>query len=248
MAEIMIYEDIGYVDWDGNGLTALSVNQQLNDIPMSDKVLNIRINSVGGLVSDGIAIYNSVRRLSRTRNALGAPIAINTYVEGFAYSSAATVAMSGDKIYMGKGSSLMIHNASGFAWGDSGSLREEADRLDRFNGQIAQFYADRSKKDLKNILALMDDETYFTPEEAINMGLADALDDAVIVNFSRFADELELLKGLPVNRQFDTYMRDRIKNRAQTRQLDKKSLDDYISASSLDMDLLAIELAEAEAA
>lgn len=217
MSDILIYEDIGYgwTDYDGNdhGLTALSFNKSLSAVPSSELILNLRINSMGGLVSDGIAMFNSVRRFIRNRQVLGNPVTVNSYIEGFAYSSAATIAMSANgKVYMGKGTTLMIHNAAGFAWGDAKSMRQEADLLDKYNGLIAGFYADKSGMKNENVLSLMDSETYFSPEEAISAKLADAIDDSVVANFKLYEGDSQAL-NLKSQRGYDAYMNTRVRSR-----------------------------------
>ena len=247
--DILVYEDIGYLDWDGNGLTAETFNQELMSVPSNEKELNIRINSVGGLVGDGIAIYNSVKRLSRTRAAMGNPITINSYIEGFAYSSAATIAMSGDKIFMGKGTTLMIHNAASFVWGDCRAMRKEADLLEKYNGQIAGFYASKANKKPEPILSLMDDETYFTPEEAIAIGLCDAMDDKIITNMALYQDDLESLTKLATNHQYFNWMSSRIRNRTQPKRdrVDKKKSTDYTGPRKVNLLSLELDLLEQEA-
>lgn len=238
----MIYEEIGYTDWDGEGLTALSVNEELNKLTLGDNTLNIRINSMGGLVGDGIAIYNSIRSLSRKRSSMGSPIVVNTHIEGFAYSSAATIAMAGDNIIMGEGTSLMIHNASSVCWGDSIAMREEADALDRYNKQIAGFYAKKSGMSVENVLALMEEETYFTPEEALNAKMATALAENVVANLKRYDPaDLDLLKGLRHNRQYDTYMRNCVRQRG----VDKRLNNSYTSSIEVDVLLMELDLLEA---
>lgn len=247
--ELLIYEDIGYTDWEGNGLTALSFNADLAAIPGNEKTLNIRINSYGGLVSDGIAIFNSIRRFSRNRAAMGNPITINSIIEGFAYSSAATIAMAGDKVFMGKGTTLMIHNAAGFVWGDVKAMRQEADLLEKYNGQIAKFYADKSGKKVADILELMDTETYFTPEEAISMKLCDGLEESVVANFKQYdPEDLETIKQIQIAGGYDNFMGNRIRNRTQKQRIDKAKPGNYNTKNQVDLLSRELDLLEAELA
>lgn len=239
--EIMVYEEIGYTDWDGNGLTALSFNEDLNKLSLADSTLDIRINSMGGLVGDGIAMYNSIRSMSRKRASMGAPIIVNTHIDGFAYSSAATVAMAGDNIIMGEGTSLMIHPASSIVWGDSVAMRAEADRLDKYNQQIAGFYSKKSGMKLEDVLSLMDEETYFTPEEAVAAKMATSVAANTTANFGRYKpDDIDLLKGLRTNRQYDTYMR----NCVRAMGVDKRTKNGYTSSNEVDVLLLELDLEE----
>ncbi len=246
--DILIYEEIGYVDWDGNGLTASSFNEQLNQLSATDSTLNLRINSLGGLVGDGIAIYNSARRMSRQRAMMGNPITINAYVEGFAYSSAATIAMAGDKIFMGKGTTLMIHNATSWSWGDYRTFEQEANLLKMYNAQIAGFYAGKSGKKVEDILTLMDDETFFTPESAIKAGLCDGIDESVTLNMKRYEDCLDQLLKLPTNNQYRPFMSNRMKTKTGPRPvteqepIDKGQQSGYNKASQVELWQMELDL------
>jgi ATP-dependent protease ClpP protease subunit len=157
--EVWVYDEIGY--W---GTTASDFVGQLSEI--STPTIDLHINSPGGEVFDGLAIYECLRVH---------PASVTTYVDGLAASIASVIAMAGDKIIMGRSAQMMIHDASGGSWGNARDMRDTADLLDRLSEQIAGVYADRSGKPSKTWRQCMLDETWFFSAEAVTAGLADEL-------------------------------------------------------------------------
>lgn len=161
VGEVLLYGDVGPSEW--GMIDAKTVNaalQKLGDVA----VINLRIDSAGGGVFDGMAIYNQLKRH---------PAAINVTVDGLAASIASVIAMAGDTIEMGEGTQMMIHDASTIAWGNAGELRRTAELLDSISGDIAEIYARRSGKPAETIRNLMTAETWFKAREAVDFGLAD---------------------------------------------------------------------------
>ena len=117
--ELLIYGDIGE-SWYSESVTAKDVVQQLNDLPSSVTTLNVRINSYGGAVADGLAIYNALKRCPATKAVT---------VDGVAMSSASLIAMAGDTVHMPATSILMIHAPWGGIAGNAQELRKYADVL-----------------------------------------------------------------------------------------------------------------------
>jgi ATP-dependent Clp protease protease subunit len=161
--ELLIYDAIGEDMWTGGGVTPKGVAEQLKALA-GVKTLNIYINSPGGSVFDGEAIYNQLRRFEATKNVI---------VDGLAASAASFIAMAGDKITMGHGSQMMIHRAMGGAYGFESDLRAVADVLGMLSGTIADIYAKRTGKSRDEVLALMDAETWMDPAKALELGFAD---------------------------------------------------------------------------
>jgi len=159
-ADIFIFDEISFF-----GITAKEFVDELNQISAS--TINVRINSPGGDVFDGIAIHTALKNL-RTRGKT-----VNTFVDGISASIAAVITMAGETITMAQGSLLMIHNAVGFVVGDAEELERVAAIMQKINDQIAGIFADRSGKKVSEIKALMDAETWFDSAEAIAIGLAD---------------------------------------------------------------------------
>ena len=130
------------------------------------KDINLHINSPGGSVFEGIAIYNMLKQNSAH---------INVYVDGLAASIASVIAMSGDAIFMPANAMMMIHNPWTMAVGNAEELRKQADDLDRITQSSVQTYLDKAgdKLDEKTLKDLMDNETWLTAQEAVDFGLAD---------------------------------------------------------------------------
>ena len=164
--ELLIYGDIGE-SWWGDSVTAKDVVQQLNDLPASVVTLNVRINSYGGAVADGLAIYNALRRCKATKAVT---------IDGVAMSSASLIAMAGDTVHMPATSILMIHAPWGGLAGNAKELRQYADVLDTYAESMADAYVSKSGKDRADVLALLQDgqDHYFTGAEAVAEGFADA--------------------------------------------------------------------------
>lgn len=164
-AEILIYSDIGD-SWWGDGVTAKDVAEQLKAL---DKVetIDVRINSYGGDVFDGLAIY---RQLVDFKSAK-----IVTHVDGIAASAASVVAMAGQTIKVAETSFIMIHDAWTIAMGNAAELRAVAERVDTTSSELAKLYAHRSGKTEAVMREYMHQEKWFNAQEAIDAGLADEI-------------------------------------------------------------------------
>lgn len=162
-AEILIYEDIG-AGWFGG----VSAKQFAADLKALGKVstINVRINSYGGEVFDGLAIY---------RNLVDHPAEIITHVDGIAASIASVVAMAGNEIRMAEAGRMMIHEAWGVAIGPAGELRAQADVLDGLTGSTRDIYAGRTRQDPAAVLKMMKDETWMDAKEAVAKGFATSI-------------------------------------------------------------------------
>lgn len=169
--ELLVYGDIGD-SWWGESVTALSVVQQLQALDAGVKQINVRINSYGGSVSDGIAIYNALKRHSARKVVT---------IDGVAMSSASLIAMAGDDVQMPATSLLMIHAPWGYAQGNAQDMRTMADVLDTYASAMAGAYASKSGRPRADMLALLADghDHYYTGEQAVAEGFADALIDAL---------------------------------------------------------------------
>lgn len=170
-AEIYIYGNIGD-RWNEDGVVA---SELVRDIATLDvDTISLRINSYGGSVPDGLAIYNALRRHSA---------AVNVFVDGVAISCASYIAMAGDTITMAKNSQMMIHAPWSYAGGNAVELREQADILDRYAKAMASAYADKSGKTYEEALAILTDgkDHWFLADEALAEGFADAVGDEVAV-------------------------------------------------------------------
>lgn len=134
------------------------------------KEIKIYINSLGGSVLEGIAIYNQLKRHSAHKT---------VYIDGFACSIASVIAMAGDTVIMPKNTCMMIHNVWTLAMGNAKDLRKAADDLDVINSAAIQAYLDRAGDKLtrEKLTEMLDAETYLTAEQCIEYGFADKHSD-----------------------------------------------------------------------
>lgn len=158
-AELYLYDEIGWM-----GTSAADFAAQLSEINVAS--IDVHINSVGGSVFDGIAIFNALRTH---------PAHVTTQVDSAAVSIASVIAQAGDRRIMVSGSQMMIHEAWGLAIGFADDMREYADLLDRQTDNIAGIYAERVGGSGKkaHFLTLMRGEKWFNADEAVAEGLAD---------------------------------------------------------------------------
>ncbi len=164
-ATITMFEVIGEDFWSGGGVTAKRVAGALRSIGARD--VTVRINSPGGDMFEGIAIYNLLRKH---------PAKVTVEILGWAASAASIIAMAGDEIRMGLGTFMMVHNAWGMVVGNRHDMREAADVFDIFDGAIADIYEARTGLARDEIVKLMDAETFMGAKDAVAKGFADEVD------------------------------------------------------------------------
>ena len=123
-AELLIYDIIGGGGywWDDNVITGDTVAEFLNDIPQAETELNIRLNTPGGAVSEGLTILNYVNAWKNQRRIAQPDFKVRTIVDGFAYSAGSVVFMAGDERIMNTGTTLMIHKAWSFMMANADEL------------------------------------------------------------------------------------------------------------------------------
>lgn len=161
-SQVYIYGDIGDM-----GLNSADF---INDLRGQSGDLEIHINTRGGLVSDGIAIHNAIKRH---------PGAKTVIVDSMCASIGTVIAMAGDTVLMSDGSQMMIHEGHGMIGGDAEDFRKMADVLDKNSDIIAGFYADKTGKPRAYWRDLMKQETWYDAPEAIAAGLADGMANSV---------------------------------------------------------------------
>ena len=162
-ATISVYDVIGEDWWTGEGVTAKRIAGAVRAI--GPNPVTVSINSPGGDMFEGLAIYNLLR---------AHPAAVTVRVMGLAASAASIIAMAGDRIEMGLGSFLMIHNSWGVVVGNQNDMRDASETFAEFDAAMADIYAARSGGKVADISKLMADETWLRAESAIERGFADA--------------------------------------------------------------------------
>ncbi len=189
MAELFLYDDIGL-----GGVTGADMTKALAKLRGANSI-DLRINSAGGDVFEGVAIYEALQRFNGR---------IVAHVDGLAASAASFIAMAADEIRIAPMGFLMIHEAHGGVLGRSTEMRQVADTLDKISGTIAKAYGARTGMTENEASALMKAETWFEADEAIANGFADKLTeqpkrkmaakfDASLHNFKNMPDRARRL-------------------------------------------------------
>lgn len=160
---ISVFDVIGQDYW-GEGVTAKRIAGALRAMNGADVTVNI--NSPGGDMFEGLAIYNLLREYKGR---------VTVKVLGIAASAASIIAMAGDDIQIGRGAFLMIHNCWVYAMGNRHDFAELAQSLEPFDTAMADIYAARSGLDMAAVQKLMDAESYIVGSDAVAKGLADSL-------------------------------------------------------------------------
>lgn len=157
-ADIYIYDEIGF--W---GVTA---RQFVSDLQALGNIshINLHINSPGGDVFEGIAIFNALRFHGA---------AITVHIDGIAASMASVIAMVGNPVIMPENTMMMIHKPWGFAGGDANDMRDYADLLDKMESVLIPAYAEKTGKSADEIAAMLEDETWMNGSECVAQGFAD---------------------------------------------------------------------------
>jgi ATP-dependent Clp protease, protease subunit len=184
-AEIIIYDEIGAF-----GIPAKVFLDELKALgPVAE--FTVRINSPGGSVFDGIAIYNALKRHDA---------AITVWIDGIAASIASMIAMAGDEVVMPENAMLVLHDPSGLLAGTASDMRAMAEALDRMKAGMVAAYRDKSGRDDAEIEALMAAETWLSAREAVALGLADRIEQPVRMaahfDLSRFRNPPQQLAAL----------------------------------------------------
>jgi ATP-dependent Clp protease protease subunit len=178
---INIYEPIGE-DWFGDGFSTNKLNGILRNIGARD--ITVNINSPGGNVFDGLAMYDQLREH---------PAKVTVRVRGIAASAASVIAMAGDEIQIATGSMMMVHKAWGVIIGNADDYQEAVTVFGQIDRSLASVYASRTGLSDEKILAMLagpnrrSDGTWLTAAEAVEMKFADA----------EFKDETDVAASLP---------------------------------------------------
>jgi ATP-dependent Clp protease, protease subunit len=160
--EILLYDEVGFF-----GITAKAFAETLASIDTD--TIHLRVNSPGGDVFDGVAMYNALRQH---------PAHVVTHIDGLAASISSVIALAGDEVRMAPNAFFMIHNPWGVTIGDADDHRKQADTLDKIaRGSIINTYQAKTGMDVETIETWMDDETWFSAEQAAEVGFVDAVDE-----------------------------------------------------------------------
>nr|WP_218057601.1 head maturation protease, ClpP-related [Gilliamella apicola] len=183
---ISILDPIGLDYWTGEGVTAKRIAAALRQIGHEQDV-TVYINSPGGDMFEGFAIYNLLRNH-------GGKVTVK--IIGIAASAASIIAMAGDDLQIARAGFLMIHNCWLHAVGNRHDLREVAETIEPFDLAMSDIYVIRSGLDKDLIISMMDKETYIVGNDAVKQGFADSLLPADIVTKQKESDPNSSIKKL----------------------------------------------------
>ena len=165
VTDVYIFDEIGTY-----GVTA---QEFINDIKgLKDTPINLRINSLGGDVFDGMAMYNVIKRREAKTT---------VYIEGIAASIATIIALGADEVVMAENSLFMIHNAWGGTMGEAKDMRKTAETLDKISGELTDIYRKKTGLSYDVLSEMMDEETWLNADEAYELGFVDTISDSIKV-------------------------------------------------------------------
>jgi len=166
--ELMIYGRIGGGGWFDDGIGASDIAAALRELGSGH--VDVRINSGGGDVFDGVAIHSLLARHSG---------GVTTHIDGLAASAASFIAMAGDRVVMARNAFIMIHDGMTMTYGNGNTHRASAELLDMISNTIADIYAERAGEDVEHWRNLMtvngEDGTWYSGQDALSAGLVDEL-------------------------------------------------------------------------
>lgn len=161
-AALYIYGDITSWPWLESDVSSYNLSKQLEQLGDVDEI-DVYINSYGGEVAEGLAIYSALKRHKAK---------VTTWCDGFACSIASVIFMAGDTRIMSNASLLMIHNAWTRASGNANELRKQADDLDTITQASINAYMEKVNISEEELKELLDEEKWLSPQEALGKGFA----------------------------------------------------------------------------
>ncbi len=166
-AEILVHGPIGKSFWSEDGISGKDFTNALNAIPVGTKII-VGVNSQGGAVGEGLAIYNAIQRRSED---------VTCRIDGYALSIASFFPLAASKVISPKSSIWMIHEAWMPTEGNKRQLRKEADMLETHDVTLIGAYVKKTGKPQSEIVAAMESETWLDGSKALAWGLADETTD-----------------------------------------------------------------------
>jgi ATP-dependent Clp protease protease subunit len=164
---VYIYGDITDLKWFDEDVTPKDIKNELDKLKDVDSI-NIFVNSPGGNVFAGVAIYNELKRIGKPTVA---------YVDGIAASIASLIILAADQVVMPANTMLMIHNPWMIAAGDAKAFRDFADKLDKITDSVLlETYFQKTGIEKAKLKEMLDAETWLSAEEAVALGFADTLE------------------------------------------------------------------------
>ncbi|MEW5248908.1 head maturation protease, ClpP-related [Microbulbifer discodermiae] len=180
-AEVYIYDYIGYY-----GVEAKAFIDELNALEVDE--IDLRLNTPGGSVFEGNAIYNALKRHRAS---------ITTYIDGLAASMGSIIALAGEKVVIADNAMYMIHNPWTATAGDSKELRKTAETLDKLRASMLNIYRAKTGIEEAALVAMLDEETWLTASECVEQGFADETVEGVAAAASFEKNKFKGCKHVP---------------------------------------------------
>lgn len=165
-ADVYIYGDITSWEWTQSDVSSYTLAKALMELDPEITHINVYINSYGGEVAEGLAIYNALKRHKAK---------VTTYCDGFAASIASVIFMAGDERIMSNASLLFIHNAWTYASGNANDLRKQADNLEQITQASVNAYMERVDMEEDELKELLDAETWMLADKCLELGFATSI-------------------------------------------------------------------------
>ena len=168
-ATVFLYGDIGFPY--GDGVSDKKLVQELKEAEAAYRTIEVRINSMGGSVYAGIAIFNAIR---------GSKSDIRIFVDGIAASMASVIALCGKPVEMSRYSRLMLHSVSGGCWGNKDDLKQTVEEMESLETTLCEMYSKKTGKTAEEIRAAYFDgkDHFLNAKEALSLGFIDGIYDA----------------------------------------------------------------------
>ena len=170
IGEVYIYGEITNFKWSDDDVTPTDIKEELDKLKDVDSI-NIYVNSPGGGVFAGVAIYNELKRFGINKPS-------TSYVDGVAASISSLIVLAADKVVMPFNAMLMIHNPYTCMCGDSQAFRDTAERLDKVTDSVLiETYHAKTGIKKEKLKEMLKAETWLSAEEAVKLGFADVLEE-----------------------------------------------------------------------
>lgn len=166
-AELFIYDEIGPSWW--GLIDAASVTSALTE--MRGRRVTVRLNTPGGSVDEGIAIFNALRRHEG---------GVDTVVDSLAASMGSYLLQAGETRTVANNAMVMVHDPWTISFGNATQLRKDAETLDKYRARMLPEYSNRSGKSLEEIEAIMLEESWYAGQEIVDAGFADVVDGEAV--------------------------------------------------------------------
>lgn len=201
-AEIILYGSIGS-SWFEDSISAKQFSDELKALDSTVNEIELRINSPGGDVFDGFAIYNRLKQH---------PAKITCYIDGLAASIASLICLAADEIIMGEGALYMIHLPWTMAYGNRMDFENTVNRLTDIEEQMISLYAKKTKKSRSEIRDMLEKETWLDADQALEEGFVDTKSDNSVPIAASILDKSSWINKKPKFKTKEDQVKQEIEN------------------------------------